>query len=109
MSTKKTQPDTLTPDQIGLVFAEIASTADVIQQLTSALQAEAFDAEEDAEAVQAAVHKLVGLVGFMADLYGSRCGAPYAMVKGGPDAWLMPGGFKTLDSATADGKGFALQ
>lgn len=95
MSTKKTQPDTLTPDQIGRVFAEIASTADVIQQLTSALQVDAFDSEEDAGAVQAATDKLAGLVGLMADLYGSRCGAPYAMVKGGPDAWLMPRVFKS--------------
>lgn len=90
MSTRRTPPDTLTTDQIAQAFAEIASTADVIQQLTSSLQAEAFDTAEDAEAVQTAVHKLAALTGFMADLYGSRCGAPYAMVKGGPDAWLMP-------------------
>ena len=95
MSTKKTQPDTLTPDQIGLVFAEIASTADVIQQLTYTVEVGAFDSEEDAGAVQAATHKLAGLVGFMADLYGSRCGASYAMVKGGSDAWLMGRAFKS--------------
>ena len=95
MSTKKNQPDTLTPDQIGHVFAEIASTAYVIQQLTSALQVGAFGSGKDAEAVQAATDQLAGLVGLMADLYGSRCGAPYAMVKGGPDAWLMGRAFQS--------------
>lgn len=94
MSKTKTSADTLTPDQTARVFAEIASTADVIQQLTSALQADCFDSQADAEAVQAATNKLAGLVGFMADLYGSRCGGSYAMVKGGPDAWLMPGLFR---------------
>lgn len=93
MSARKTQSDRLTPDQIAQAFAEIASTAEVIQQLSSALQADALETREDAEAVQTAVHKLAALTGFMADLYGSRCGAPYAMVKGGPDAWLMPRSF----------------
>lgn len=93
MSTKKTRTDYLSPDQVALAFEQIASTAGVIQQLTISLQVDAFDAKEDAGAVLAATDKLAGLVGFMADLYGSRCGGNHAMVKGGPDAWLMPRDF----------------
>ena len=105
MSKTKTPADTLTPDQTARVFAEIASTADVVQQLVSALQADCFDSQADAEAVQAATNKLAGLVGFMADLYGSRCGGSYAMVKGGPDEWFMPHAF--LRSSDAEGAGTA--
>lgn len=98
MTFTNIRSDILTPAQVGMVFEQIASTAGVIQQLTSALQVEAFDSQEDAGAVQEATHRLAGLVGLMADLYGSRCGAPYAMVKGGPDAWLMPRAFNPKGS-----------
>lgn len=93
MSANKTRPATLSPHQVALVFEEIASTADIVGHLTSMLVCDVIDSEQDAAAVNAAVHKLTQRIGLLADLYGSRCGESYAMVVGGPDAWLMPRAF----------------
>lgn len=96
MSTKKSQTDALSPRQVTMVFEEIASTAGVLEQLTSALSAGVFDSQEDAEAVQAAAQKLTQHIGLLAELYGARCGEMRPiLVKGGLDAWLMPRSFAT--------------
>ncbi|MBE0589033.1 MAG: hypothetical protein IH617_13430 [Hydrogenophaga sp.] len=61
-----------------------------------------FDSQKDADAVVNAANKLIQRIGLLADLYGSRCGAPHSMVVGGPDAWLMPPAFSaTLENGRA--------
>lgn len=95
MNAKKTPADTLTPGQIAMAFGQIASTADVIDCLTSALMADNFDSKDDAGAVLAATQRLAQMTGLMADLYGDRCGGGYVPLKGGPDKWLMPDSFQS--------------
>ena len=58
MSAKKAPADTLTPGQIAMAFDQIASTADVIDCLTSALIADRFDSNDEAGAVLAATQRL---------------------------------------------------
>lgn len=74
-----------------MVLEQIAATVDCICQLSAALQVNAFVVEKDAQAVTVAIERMAHSTGIMADMCGARCGAPsYVMVKGGPDAWLMP-------------------
>lgn len=95
MSAKPVKPDALNPKQVAMVFEEIASTADVADHLASMIMADAFETEEDAEAVKAAMQKLVQRIGLLAELYGPRCGAGRPiLVKGEADAWLMPQAFR---------------
>lgn len=94
MSRKQTEPGDLNPEQVAIVFEEIASTATVVKDLLGILIVEALDDEQDRQAVIAAADLLAGRMGLLADFYGARCGAPHALVKGGADAWLMPRAFQ---------------
>ncbi len=94
MSTKKSQTDALSPRQVTMVFAEIASTATALNSLLGILETEALDDPSDRAAVTTAAVLLNQRVGLLAELYGARCGELQpTLVKGGADDWLMPRAF----------------
>lgn len=108
LASEKPKQDTLSPKQVTAVFEEIASTAQVVEQLTSMLMVDCFDNQDDADAVLDAANKLTQRIGLMADLYGSRCGAPHAPVIGGVDDWLMRGVF-SADSGDGQVQGDSIR
>lgn len=94
MSTKKTKTEALTPRQVTMVFAEIASTATALDGLLGILETEALDDSSDRAAVTTAAVLLNQRMGLLAELYGERCGELRpTLVKGGADDWLMPRAF----------------
>lgn len=94
MSTKKTQPEALTPEQVAMVFEEIASTAVVVEDLSGMLLTNSVGSLEDEGTVTTAIQLLTRRIGLLAELYGPRCGANRPiLVKGEADAWLMPRSF----------------
>ena len=91
MSTKKTQSDALTPRQVSMVFAEIASTALALDAVLGILE---VDDGSDRAALTTAAVLINQRVGLLAELYGERCGELRPiLVRGGADAWLMPRAF----------------
>lgn len=106
MSAKKTQPEALTPRQVTMVFAEIASTAMALDGVLGILEVDGAEDSGDRAALTTAAVLLNQRVGLLAELYGERCGELRpTLVKGGVDAWLMPRAF--LRSSDAEGAGTA--
>lgn len=94
MSTKKTQSDALTPRQVSMVFAEIASTALALDAVLGILEVDGADDGSDRAALTTAAVLINQRVGLLAELYGERCGELRPiLVRGGADAWLMPRAF----------------
>ncbi|NWF44440.1 hypothetical protein F3K02_04115 [Hydrogenophaga sp. D2P1] len=94
MTRKAPQTDTLSRKQMGMVFQEIANTADVVKDLLGIIIVESLDDPRESAAVVSAAEMLTKRMGLLAELYGDRCGAPYPLVRGGTDEWLMPHGFR---------------
>lgn len=94
MSTKKTQPEALSPRQVTMVFAEIASTALALDAVLGVLEIDGAEAEGEREALTTAAVIINQRIGLLAELYGERCGELRPiLVNGGADAWLMPRAF----------------
>lgn len=94
MSTKKAQPDALTPRQVTMVFAEIASTARALDAVLGILEVDGADGDQDRAALTTAAVLINQRIGLLAELYGERCGELNPiLVRGGADAWLMPRAF----------------
>lgn len=101
MTRKAPQTDTLSRKQMGMVFQEIANTADVVKDLLGIIIVESLDDPCENAAVASAAEMLTRRMGLLAELYGERCGAPYPLVRGGADEWLMQHGFR---EAADDGR-----
>jgi hypothetical protein len=96
MSTKKTQPEALTPRQVTMVFAEIASTAQALDAVLGILEVDGAEGDSDRSALTTAAVLINQRIGLLAELYGERCGELRPiLVRGGADAWLMPRAFSS--------------
>lgn len=93
MSTKKPQPEALSPRQVSMVFAEIASTAIALDSLLGMLEVESLEDQSERASVTTAAVLLNQRVGLLAELYGERCGELQPILVRGVDAWLMPRAF----------------
>jgi len=93
MSTKKPQPEALSPRQVSMVFAEIASTALALDNLLGMLEVESLEDQSERASVTTAAVLLNQRVGLLAELYGERCGEQQPILVKGVDAWLMPRAF----------------
>ena len=96
MTRRAPQTDTLSREQMGMVFQEIANTADVVKDLLGIIIVESLDDPRESAAVASAAEMLTRRMGLLAELYGERCGAPYPQVRGGADEWLMQHGFREV-------------
>lgn len=95
MSTKKTQPEALTPRQVTMVFTEIASTALALDAVLRILEVDGADGDLDPGAALTTAAVLINQrIGLLAELYGERCGELRPiLIRGGLDEWLMPRAF----------------
>lgn len=94
MSTKKAQPEALTPRQVTMVFAEIASTARALDAVLGILEVDGADGDGDRAALTTAAVMINQRIGLLAEVYGERCGELRPiLVRGGADDWLMPRAF----------------
>ena len=93
MSTKKPQPEALSPRQVSMVFAEIASTTLALDSLLGMLEVESLEDQSERASVTTAAVLLNQRVGLLAELYGERCGEQQPILVRGVDAWLMPRAF----------------
>lgn len=94
MSAKKTNPETLTPRQVTMVFSEIASTAVALDAVLGILEVDGADGDQDRAALTTAAMLINQRIGLLAELYGERCGELRPiLIRGGLDEWLMPRAF----------------
>ncbi len=99
MSTKKTQPEALTPRQVTMVFAEIASTASALDAVLGILEVDGANDDSEREALTTAAVIINKRIGLLAELYGERCGELRPILVKGVDDWLMPERFKEAVNA----------
>lgn len=93
MSTKKTQPQALTPRQVTMVFEQIASTAMALDGVLGILEVDGTEGDSDRAALTTAAVLMNQRIGLLAELYGERCGEQRPILVKGIDAWLMPRSF----------------